>query len=123
MRSLRVKALAGLAALLLVAASTGIGFSFRAGGPTQLPWTKSSLASTLIGRIRSKLRQFMPHPPKVGRRHSGRSSVEPGVQNGRFLKRDKGHRRWVKGTFPAMSLRWFSFFDVRIGPSACLILD
>jgi hypothetical protein len=43
-RSLRVKALAGLAALLLVAASTGIGFSFRAGGPTQLPWTKSSLA-------------------------------------------------------------------------------
>jgi len=92
-RSLRAKALAGLAALFMVAASAGIGFSFLAGGPTRLPWTKSSLASTLIGRIRSKLRQFMPHPPKVARRHSGRSSVEPGVQNGRFLKRDKGHRR------------------------------
>ena len=37
MRSLRVKALAALASVLVVAASANTGFIFRAGGPTLLP--------------------------------------------------------------------------------------
>ena len=44
LRSLRPKALAALAALVLVAASTGTGLFLHAGRPAQLAWTKSSLA-------------------------------------------------------------------------------